>query len=96
MNKKMVLIEGEVTFKIRVATLVNEEIAKDEERAKAILEDLGYKDLDCFSECEVDYDNEVPVLLNEETCSKYFNDNLSRDTWKEIIQISKNLNGEIE
>lgn len=87
--KKMVLVEGEVTYKIKITTLVDEETAQDEDRMKDIFENLGYKDIEYFGECEVKYTNEIPVTIDEELCEKYAEDNLGSNAYNEIINRSK-------
>jgi hypothetical protein len=87
--KKMVLIEGEVTYKIKVKTLVDEETAQDGDKMKELFENLSYKDIDCFEECEVKYINEVPVSIDDELSDKYMEDNLGSSAYNEIINKSE-------
>lgn len=84
--KEMVLVEGEVTYKIKIATLVNKETANNEDKMKELFEKLSYKDIDCFEECEVKYNNKVPVSINEELSKKYAEDNLGSSAWQEILE----------
>lgn len=87
----MVLVEGEVTYTLRVATLVDEETAQDEERVKELLEALGDEQWSSCADTEVEYDNEVPVLMDKETAEEYVEENVGNDTWKKIVQRSKEL-----
>lgn len=92
--KKMSLVEGEVTYTVRVATLVDKGMAQDEERVKALLERVADEQWSNSSDSEVDYDNEVPVSVDDDVAMIYENRNVSKVTWKHITERSKQIKGE--
>lgn len=96
MVNKNVLIQGKVTYTLRVSTLVDEKTAKDEEKVKELLESIGDSEWESNADCEVEYDNEVPVLMDEEMSEKYIKESIGLGTWKEIVAKSKQLKSELK
>lgn len=86
--KRMSLVEGEVTLRCRVALLVPEDIADDEEYVKELLYDKAI-DLVDSEEFGVEYDNRVDVLVSDETAKKYNGSHIWDDAWGEIVDESR-------
>ncbi|WP_419877690.1 hypothetical protein [Brevibacillus centrosporus] len=81
-----VLVQGTVTFTVRCNDLmgmVTPEQAADEDFMKDWFEDKAFKIIDS-ADVEVEYDNEVPVLISEETAQKHTDQVISDDDWIEI------------
>lgn len=89
--KEMVLIEGEVIYKVKVKTLVDKNTAQDEAKIKELLEEIGDNDWDWFRESYVEYENKVPVFIDEEISEKYVNNSISLEQWAEVIERDKIL-----
>lgn len=88
---KMVLVQGEATFKVDcnlLTGLVSSGQASNSEYLKSWLEDKAIELIDC-ADVEVEIINEVPVEISEDTARKYNDDTFGRDVWKEIISESK-------
>ncbi|GED34017.1 hypothetical protein P9G84_22440 [Brevibacillus centrosporus] len=81
-----VLVQGTVTFTVRCNDLmgmVTPEQAADEDFMKDWFEDKAFKIIDS-ADVEVEYDNEVPVLISEETAQKHTDQVIIDDDWIEI------------
>ena len=85
--KSMYLIQGEVVFKVYVDVLVDEELYDDYEKLKEFMIDKALE-FD-FENEEVDYLNEVDVLLTEKTANKYQNEFVNDDEWNLILEESQ-------
>jgi len=83
--KSGVLVQGEVTLKILVDTLVDVNTYADEDRLKDFLLDMALKELDGSDE-EVEVINDVDVILTKETFDEFERCLLSEDDWSKIIQ----------
>lgn len=80
-----VLIQGEVTFKVMVNTLVDMDTYEDEDRLKDFILEKAVDSLD-GSDDEVEIINEVDVTLTEKTFDNHVDTLLSEEDWTEIIQ----------
>lgn len=81
-----VLVQGTVTFTVRCNDLmgmVTPEQAADEDFMKEWLEDKAFKIIDS-ADVDVEYENEVPVLISEETAQKHTDLVINDDDWKAI------------
>lgn len=81
-----VLVQGTVTFTVTcndLIGLVTPEQAADENFMTDWFADHAAKMLDLADE-DVGYDNEVPVLISEETAQKYTGKIITPDDWKAI------------
>ncbi len=90
MLKEMYLVEGEVIYKTRVALLVTKEEAENEAYIEELLEEKSH---DGYWEMPyIEYDNEVPVLIREDTIKKYYHETLSDIACREILLQSIGVN----
>ncbi|WP_289141514.1 hypothetical protein [uncultured Brevibacillus sp.] len=83
---KRVLVQGTVTFTVSCNDLmgmVTPEQAADERFMEDWLADKAFKIID-LAAVDVEYDNEVPVMINEETAQKHTDRVISDDDWKAI------------
>lgn len=90
-----VLVQGTVTFTVRCNDLmgmVTPEQAADESFMENWFTDKAAKMLDMADE-DVEYDNEVPVLVSEETAQKFTGGIITSSDWK-AIRAEHKANGE--
>lgn len=95
MKVERVLVQGTVTFTVRCDDLmgmVTPEQAADERFMEGWFADKAAKLLDLADE-DIDYDNEVPVLISEETAQKFTGQIITSSDWKKIRAEHK-ANGE--
>ena len=88
MKCEMQLIEGEVIFRLRVATLTNNKTTSAED----LLEVLAYEQLAGSGECEVEIDNIVPVCVDGDISRDYCETFITNKEWETIIENSKTNN----
>lgn len=85
----MTLVEGEITIKIRVATLLAESESENEKLVQEVLEDIVFDDLQSninLARLEFDYDNAVDVQMDKSKAERYYRQSVSNDDWKNIVR----------
>ncbi|MCY8609931.1 hypothetical protein G3M81_12535 [Bacillus paralicheniformis] len=93
MSEKIVeraFVQGTVTFTISCNDLmgvVPAEIADDDRKLEAWLEDKAYKMIDS-ADSSVEIDNDTRVYLSEKTADEYTNEIISREDWYKLRQES--------
>lgn len=87
---KMSLVQAEVTFKVRLSRLVETDFANDIDAIEEWFEDQAFKQLyDGDDGVDVDYENQVDVIVSKETAEKHIYTQISSSDWKAIVQESK-------
>ena len=87
-TEERVLVQGTVTFTVNcndLVGLVSPEIAKDQPRLKAWLEDQAFKMIESSS-ADVEIDHSRIVTINADTADKLTNEIINHDDWKKCIQ----------
>lgn len=86
----MVLVDGEVIYKVKVSTLIEEEFSQNENKIKEVLGRIGDAELEWFAEqYEIKY-NIAPMLINE-GYEKYINNSIGLDVKKEILEYNEEV-----
>lgn len=88
MNKNLVngvLVQGEVTFTVRIDTLVDLDTYENEDKLNNFLVEKAVVQLD-GSDDEVEIINTVDVILTEKTFDNHVDTLLSDEDWTEIIK----------
>lgn len=94
---KRVLVQGTVTFTVScndLIGLVTPEQAADEQFMTEWFTDKAAKMLDLANE-DVYYENEVPVLVSEETAQRFTGKVITSADWKAIITEHKANEGSV-
>lgn len=87
--KEMVLVQGEIIFKVSIDALVEKAIEEDEGLLIEFMINKALSEYDLSDE-DFEYIDSVDVLLSEETANKYKNQCIMDDViWKEIIAESR-------
>jgi len=83
--KEMCLVEGEVTFSVRVSTLVPANMVDDEEAVKERLKDVAFDKIENIEVEDVECDNEVFVSISEDTAEKFQYVSIGNYEWNKIV-----------
>lgn len=92
MKIERVLVQGTVTFTVTCDDLqgmVTPEQGADKEFMKEWFTDKAFKIIDSANE-DVEYENEVKVLISQETADKHTDKTISSEDWKTIIAEHRN------
>lgn len=81
------LIQGTVEYKVFLSVLIDEDM--EDYEIKEILSDLAREELDSSDE-DIEIENDVDVIIGEETFKKYNNGTVGDDDWTEIITENRN------
>ncbi|MGG1014799.1 hypothetical protein ABE169_06430 [Bacillus subtilis] len=100
MSEKVVeraFVQGTVSFRVscnELMGLVPTEIADDDRKLEAWLEDKAFKLID-IADVSVEIDNDNRVLISEETANQLTGEIVSEDDWKKIRAENEKNKGEV-